>query len=159
MTFCHDVISHTTRLRIDLKSKHEQIYCYTVIRRSRPCLPFPFCLYQCMRVLLVLCPCWSPRAHLHVGGDVAVHVFVINQPSLPSPFHLFLCLYIISVFMALSTVFHSINPPDYSAFSICSSGLIYALLVLSTTYLFIKVSLSPDIILCGSMGSEHQLTN
>ena len=36
-----------------------------------------------------------------------------------------------------------------SAFSLCSSGLISALLVLSTIYLFMKVSLSPDIILCG----------
>ena len=44
-------------------------------------------------------------------------------------------------------------------FSLCSSGLISALLVLSTIYLFIKVSLSPDIILCGSLGSKHQLTN
>ena len=36
-----------------------------------------------------------------------------------------------------------------SAFSLCSSGLISALLVLSTIYLIMKVSLSPDIILCG----------
>ena len=28
----------------------------------------------------------SPRAHLHVGGDVAVDVFDVNQPSLPTPF-------------------------------------------------------------------------
>ena len=42
----------------------------------------------------------------------------------------------VSVFMALSTVFHSLNSaPDNSALSLCSSGLISALLVLSTTYL------------------------
>ena len=45
------------------------------------------------------------------GGVVAVHVFDINQPSLPTPFHSVRVS--ISVFMALSTVFHSINSPDY----------------------------------------------
>ena len=33
----------------------------------------------------------------------------------------------IFVFKALSTVFHSINPPDNSAFSLCSSGLCFCL--------------------------------
>ena len=49
------------------------------------------------------------------GGDVAVYVFDINQPSLPTPF----CsvLVSVSVFMALSTVFHSINSPDNSPLS------------------------------------------
>ena len=51
----------------------------------------------------------------------------------------------VSVFMALSTVFHSIN--SLSAFSLCSSGL----------YHFMKVSLSPDIILCGWLGLKHKL--
>ena len=55
----------------------------------------------------------------------------------------------VSVFMALSTVFHSIASPDNSPLSHCSSGLISGLLVFSTVlYLFVKVSLSPDIILC-----------
>ena len=36
-----------------------------------------------------------------------------------------------------------------SALSLCSSDLISARLVLSTIYLFMEVSLSPDIILCG----------
>ena len=81
------------------------------------------------------------------GGDVAVYVFDINQPSLPTPFHSVLVS--VFIFMALSTVFHSINSPDNSAFSLCCSGLISALLVLSTIYLVMKVSLSPDIILCG----------
>ena len=50
------------------------------------------------------------------GGDVAVDVFDRNQPSLPT----FCCcsvLVSISVFVALSTVFHSINYPDKSPFS------------------------------------------
>ena len=49
------------------------------------------------------------------GGDVAINVFDINQPSLPIPF--FSVLVSISVFMALSTVFHSINSPDNSPLS------------------------------------------
>ena len=49
------------------------------------------------------------------GGDVAVFVFDINQPSLPTPFHSVLVS--VSVFMALSTVFHSINSPDNSPLS------------------------------------------
>ena len=49
------------------------------------------------------------------GGDVTVYVFDRNQPSLPAPFYSFLVS--ISVFMALSTVFHSINSLDNSPFS------------------------------------------
>ena len=45
-----------------------------------------------------------------------------------------------------------------SAFSLCSSGLISAFLVLSTC-LVMKVSLSPDVILCGWLGLKPQLTN
>ena len=44
-----------------------------------------------------------------------------------------------------------------SSFSLCSSGLISVLLVLSTVYLFMEVSLSPDLILCGWLGLKHQL--
>ena len=57
----------------------------------------------------------------------------------------------VSVFVALSTVFHSINSADnFLAFPLCSSGLFAALLVLSTTYLFMTVSPSAlIIILCG----------
>ena len=49
------------------------------------------------------------------GGDVAVYVFDRNQPSLPTPFYSLPVS--ISVFMALSTVFHSINSPDKSPLS------------------------------------------
>ena len=49
------------------------------------------------------------------GRDVAVHVFDINQPSLPTSFYSVPVS--ISVFMALSTVFHSINSPDTSPLS------------------------------------------
>ena len=49
------------------------------------------------------------------GGGVAVYVFDINQPSLSTPFHSVLVS--VSVFMALSTVFHSMNSPDNSTLS------------------------------------------
>ena len=49
------------------------------------------------------------------GGDVAVYVFVIHQPSLLTPFYSVLVS--VSVFMTLSTVFHSINSPDNSSLS------------------------------------------
>ena len=49
-----------------------------------------------------------------------------------------------------------------SVFSLCSSGLISALLLLSTVYIPLYESLlqpSPDVILCGWLGWKHQLTN
>ena len=49
------------------------------------------------------------------GGDVAVYVFGLNQPSLPTPFYSVLVS--ISVFVALSNVFHSGNSPDNSPLS------------------------------------------
>ena len=49
------------------------------------------------------------------GGDVAPYVFNISQPSLYTPFYSVLVT--VSVLMALSTVFHSINSPDSSALS------------------------------------------
>ena len=49
------------------------------------------------------------------GEDVAVYVFDINQPGWPTPFYAVLVS--VSVFMALSTVFHSINSPNNSSLS------------------------------------------
>ena len=46
-----------------------------------------------------------------------------------------------------------------SVFSLCSSGLISAVLVLSTICFCMKVSFSPDIIPSGWLGSKHQLIN
>ena len=60
----------------------------------------------------------------------------INQLSLPTPFYSVLVS--ISVFLALSTVLHSINSPDNSLFSDCSSGLVSALLIHSTISLYEK---------------------
>ena len=49
------------------------------------------------------------------GRDVVVYVFDISQPSLPNSLHSVLVS--VSVFMALSTVFHSINSRDKCPFS------------------------------------------
>ena len=76
------------------------------------------------------------------GGDVAVDVIDINQPSLPTPFSSVVVS--ISVFMTLSTVFHSIHFPEDSPLShSVLPRLISALLVLSTIYLFMTVSFDP----------------
>ena len=56
-------------------------------------------------------PAGSPSC----SGDVTVYVPDINQPSLPTP--LYSVLMSVSVFMALSTVFHSINSPNNSLLS------------------------------------------
>ena len=66
----------------------------------------------------------------------------------------YFCLY--DLFNCIS--FHKFSR-QVSVFSLCSSGLISALLILPTTYLFTKVFFGPDIILCGWLGSKHQLTN
>ena len=66
--------------------------------------------FSCASLFLGV-PACSPSG----GGDVTVHVCDINQPSLPTP--LYSILVSISVFMAFSTVFHSINSPENSPFS------------------------------------------
>ena len=60
---------------------------------------------------LFLVPAGSPSC----GGDVAVYVTDINQPSLPTPFQTVPVS--ISVFIAISTVFHFINSPGNSPLS------------------------------------------
>ena len=62
-------------------------------------------------VSLSLVPTDSPSR----GVDVAVYVFDINRPSLPTAFYSVLVS--VSVFMTLSTVFHSMNSPDNSPLS------------------------------------------
>ena len=82
------------------------------------------------------------------GGDVTVYVWLINQPRLSTPFY-FALASIRSLWpFQLYFLFHQFSR-QVSVFSLCSSGLISALLVLSTIYLFMKVSFSPDIISSG----------
>ena len=72
------------------------------------------------------------------GGDVAVYVLDITQPSLPT----YLVLVSICHFMALSTVFHSINSPDNSPLSHC-----------------VLPVFSPDAAPSDWLGSKHQPTS
>ena len=72
-----------------------------------------------------------------------------HKPNLPTPFFLFyscVCFCLYGPFNSIS--FHKFFRQLF-AFSLCSSGINSALLVLSTIYLFTKVSLSSNVILCG----------
>ena len=75
------------------------------------------------------------------GGDVMVYVTDINPPSLLS---LFFVLFCSCVCFCLYCPFNSISFHKFSrqlfAFSLCSSGLISALLGLSTLYIYIITS-------------------
>ena len=100
----------------------------------------------------------SPRALLLV---VRMSRFIFFWPKPTELAHYFLicscvycCLY--SHFNCIS--FHKFSR-QLSAFSICSSGLISASLVLSAIYLFMKVSISPDIIFYDWLSLKHKLTN
>ena len=100
---------------------------------------------------------WSPRAHLYVVGMLRF-MFWHKPTELAHSFLSCSCFYfcIYCPFNCIS--FHTFSR-QLSAFSFCSSGLISALLVLSTVYLFMKFSLSPDIILCDWLGWKHQLSH
>ena len=84
--------------------------------------------------IIIIDPTGSPSR----GGDVAVDVFDINQPSLPTPFYPVLVsfFYLYGPFNCIS--FRKFSR-QLSAFSLSSSGLTSALLVLSTSYLFISL--------------------
>ena len=82
------------------------------------------------------------------GGRVAVCFFDIKPTELAHSF-LFcscVCFCLYGPFDCIS--FHKFSQ-QLPAFSLCSFGLISALLVLSTMYLFLNVYFSPKIILCG----------
>ena len=90
------------------------------------------------------------RTRLHVVGMLRF-TSDINQPN-----SLFLCLCLFGPFNCIS--FHKFKL-HLSVFSLCSSGVSSTLLVLSTIYLFTKVSFSPDIMPSGLLGSKQKLTN
>ena len=100
-----------------------------------------------------------PRAHHHVVGMLGLRLW--HEPTELAHSFLFSSCVCFSVFMALSTVFHSINSPDNSPFSHS------VLPVLSLPHrsfqpihLFMKVSFSPDMIPSGCLGLKtpiHQL--
>ena len=93
-------------------------------------------------------PC-VPAGSPSRGGGVAAYVPDKNQPSLPPPFFLFCSCVCFCRYSPLNCIsFHKFSR-QLSAFSLCSCGLISAVLDFSTLYLFMKVSLSPEIIICG----------
>ena len=112
------------------------------IESTLGCLPLVCCRRHRRRRWFYCCCCTSSFSSMGSpsrGGDVTVYVYVpdINQLSLPTPFYSVLVS--VSVFMVLSTVFHSIISPDNSPLSHS------VLLVL--------------FFLCGWRGLKHQLTN
>ena len=90
---------------------------------------------------------WSPQAHLHVVGMLRFMLSTELAHSFLFCSCVYFCLY--GPFNCIS--FHKFSR-QLSAFSLCSCGLISALPVLTTVYLFMKVSFSPDVILCGWLG-------
>ena len=90
----------------------------------------------------ILFPKFSvPTASPSCGGVVAVYAFDINQPSLLTPFYSILVS--VSVFTALSTVFHSINSPDTNS-SLSHSVLPVLFLPHWSFQLYISLSKSPS---------------
>ena len=109
---------------------------------------------RCITTTVFCVPAWWPSR----GGDVTVYVRDINQPSLPAPFVLFLFLSV-SVCMALSTVFRSINSPDNSPLS--HSVLLVLFCLIGPFNSISRHESHPQpwyIILCGWLGLKHQLT-
>ena len=126
-----------------------------------------FVHYQLRRIItkvILLLLSVSDFYHVHVpasspscGGEVTVYVW--HKPTeLAHSFIFCSCVYycLYGPFNCIS--FHQFYQ-QLSVFWLCSSGLMFALLVLSILYLFMKVSFSPDIIPSGRLGSKHQLTN
>ena len=99
----------------------------------------------------------SPRALSFTWWGCWGLCFWHNPTELGHPF-LFcsrVCFCLFSSFSCIS--FHKFSR-QLRAFSLCSFGLMSALLVLSAMYLFKKVSISPDIIFYGWLGLKHHLT-
>ena len=95
----------------------------------------------------------SLQAHLHVLRMLQFLPLTLTTCACPLLFILSLCLFLsYGPFNCIS--FHKFLR-QHSVFSLCSSGLISVLLVLSTIYLFMKVSFSPDIIPSGWLDSKQ----
>ena len=124
------------------------------------CLPArpPARLRARARVCVCVCVCVCVRARVHArvlcialtgvpvglpsrGGDVTVYVLDISQPSSPTPFYS--ALVSVPLFVALSTVFYSINSPDNSPLS-HSVLLILLCLIGPVNYTDISSSKSPS---------------
>ena len=111
------------------------------------------------------------------GGDVAIYVFDKNQLSLSTPsYSVLMSLSVpyyamsISVFMAFSPVFHSKKvlpttlcfPTLFFWSCFCLIGpfkYITPYWSFQPLYIFMKVSFSPNIILCDWLGLKYKLTS
>ena len=108
------------------------------------------CLFVCSFVRLFSFRSVPTGSHSH-GGDVAVSVS--HKPTELTHTFFFsssFVLVFVSVYMALSTVFHSISSPDNSPFSNSVLPVLFLPYWSFFNYIsFMEVSLSPDMILCG----------
>ena len=101
------------------------------------------CVSQCTKLTYSVSQCIPIGSPSH-GGDVTVYIW--HRPAkLANSFLFCPCVYfgLYGTFNCIA--FHKFSW-QLSIFSFCSCGLISALLVLSTVYLFLKVSFRPDIL-------------
>ena len=128
------------------------------------------CLFLCLiRVKLVAlpnqpCVCCMGSSLLRVppgspscGGDITVYVW--HKPTELAHSFLFCSCVCFCLYGPSNCISFHKFAWELSVFSLCSSSLVSALLVLSAIYLFMKVSFSPDIIPSGWLGSKLQFTN
>ena len=83
-------------------------------------------------------------------GDVAVFVWH-NPRELARSLSFGSCVYF-CVYGPFNCISFNKFSRQLSAFSLCSSGLTFVVVVLSTIYLFMNISFSPDVIPCGWLG-------
>ena len=81
-----------------------------------------------------------PAGSFSRGGDVTVYVKDVNQPSLHVLFFLFCSCVHLRLYSPFNCISFNKFSRQLSVLSLCSSGLISALLVLLTSYLVMKVS-------------------
>ena len=149
------------KTRAELMALHDALYSshnletehvVVILRPSialRPTGSFVFFLSPSLPLFFFLLFFCCTRACF--GRECALEIDIPKQQRPTELAHSF--LFCSCVCFCLHGLFNSISFHKFfrqlSAFSLCFSGLISALLALLTVYLFMKVSLSPDIILCG----------
>ena len=151
MKLCLNTILRLTH-RFVLRAITDTLAYYILCGGCRSCVYVIF--------LLMFSGVFVPEGSPSRGGDVKVYVLHINQPSLPTLSILFLCLCLSLWPFQLHFIPWTL-PTTVCFFSLFFRSFLFcfALLVLSTIHLFMKVSPSPDIILCGWLGLKHQLTD
>ena len=120
----------------------------------KSCVGFQYYCLFLVRFLTLDVPAGSPSR----GGDVRVYVLDINQPSLRTPFTLSLCLFL-SLWPFQLYFTPQILPTTLRFFTLFFQSNFCLIGPFNYIYIFMKVSFSPDVILCGSLGLKHQLTN